>query len=218
MTEASGRYHEGLALTREGRLAEAVRVYDEIVERYGESDDDKTVRAVGCALDAMAHALTTLDRQEQVLDACDELIRRFGETADKQLRALVASALARKAREEAVRCYDAIIERLRDAAERDLLRRLATTYYWRAALLADLNDLDGAIASLDGLLGRFLGSDDPEIDRWVAHALAKKTEWLPFADRANEAIVLGEALSERLETRHRAPRREFRRRDAVQEG
>jgi tetratricopeptide (TPR) repeat protein len=95
----------------------AIRVYDEIVHRFGEDDTLGVRELVAQALNSKGWILKTQSKFEEEFVVYDEIVRRFGKDETPGIRKLVALALRRKGEileqrsksEEAFAVYDEIV-------------------------------------------------------------------------------------------------------------
>ena len=87
---AYGLLFESLSLANLCRSDEAIRVYEELIARYGSSADQEMRRHVAWALNNQAFTLKELCRREQSLAAYDELIERFHYEPEPEIRQRVS--------------------------------------------------------------------------------------------------------------------------------
>ena len=168
---------------------------DELLRRFGESDDPELRVQVARALVNKGVALGSLDRNEAAVETYDELLRRFGESDDPELRVQVASALFNKGvalasldrNEAAVEAYDEVRRRF-GKSDPELRVRVALALFNKGVALASLDRNEAAVEAYDEMLRRFGESDGPELRVRVANALVNKGVVLGSLDR-NEAEV-----------------------------
>ncbi len=155
---------------------------DELLRRFGESDDPDLRLPVAEALFKKGLALGWLDQPQAAVGTFDELVRRFGQSDDPDLRLPVAKALVNKGvalgqleqAQAAVGTYDELLRRFGDSDATDLRLPVAKALFNKGVTLSQLEQHDAAIDACDELLRRFGDSDDPHLRRRVAGALVNK--------------------------------------------
>ena len=115
---------KGKTFRRLQRPKDALATYDEVMQRFGASEDPTLREAVATALLGKGEMFWKLQRPEDALATCDEVIRRFGANEAPALREAVATALLNKGTtfgrlnrpEDALATYDEVV-RLFGASE-----------------------------------------------------------------------------------------------------
>ena len=179
---------EGMARIQAGELD------DELLQRFGESDDPALRVRVAVALVNKGVALASLDHNEAAVETYDEVLRRFGERDGPELRVHVASALFNKGvalasldrNEAAVETYDDVLRRFGESDGPELRMHVAKALVNKGVALASLDRNE--VETYDELLRRFGERDGPELRVQVASALVNKGVALASSDR-NEAAV-----------------------------
>ena len=169
---------------------------DEMLQRFGESDDPELRLQVARALFNNGVALGRLGRNEAAVETYDELLRRFGESEDPELRVGVAKALVNKGvalgrldrNEAAVETYDELLRRFGESEDPEPRVGVALALFNKGVTLGRLDRNEAAVETYDELLRRFGESEDPELHVRVALALVNKGLALGRLDR-NEAAV-----------------------------
>ena len=169
---------------------------DELLRRFGESDDPELRVRVAVALVNKGVALASRDHNEAAVETYDEVLRRFGERDGPELRVHVASALFNKGvalasldrNEAAVETYDELLRRFGERDGPELRVHVASALFNKGVALASLDRNEAAVETYDELLRRFGESDGPELRMHVAKALVNKGVALASLDR-NEAEV-----------------------------
>ena len=119
LAAARVRINEAFWLEDRNRMEEALDVYDEVVSRFGESQDPTVLELVAAALVGKGVALGELSRPEDELAAWNEVVHRFGESDTPVLLQLIATALSNKGAtlgalnrlEEALATWDEVVRR-----------------------------------------------------------------------------------------------------------
>ena len=87
---------KGANYYRLGKYKEAIKTFDELVERFGDSEDLSHKDAVAWALVKKGITLVEMNRHEEAITTFDEVVTRFGESTELSLREQVAGALVNK--------------------------------------------------------------------------------------------------------------------------
>jgi tetratricopeptide (TPR) repeat protein len=187
-----------------GRYGDAVASFDDVVNRFGATDDPQVDWLVGDALFGKAYSFHQVEREQQALAVYEQMAERYRGRADfrgQLSRALVqaGSTLARLDQPTAaLDVWDELLESFSDVTEPPLAMGVAFAYEGKAAALRGLGRLDDAIAAYDELVVRFSGSRFPVLRRRVDAALSEKVFVLLLHRRYEEAIVVASAAVDRL--------------------
>ena len=179
---------------------------DELLRRFGESDDPELRVEVAKALFNNGVALGRLDRNEAAVETYDELLRRFGDSDDPELRVGVTLALVNKGvalgrldrNEAAVETFDELLRRFGDSDDPELRVRVASALVNKGVALGRLDRNEAEVEAYDELLRRFGDSDDPELRVRVASALFNKGATFGSLDRNEAAIEIYDELLRRF--------------------
>jgi tetratricopeptide (TPR) repeat protein len=202
--EARALIGHARALASTGRFGDAVAGFDEVVERFGQTDDPALEFWVGEALFSKAISLQQIERDEQAVEVCKQMAARFRNRPDFRgqfARALVqqGQTLARLERlDDAMKVWDELLESFNDATEPPLAMGVAIAYFGKAAAQRRLDHLDDALNTYDELVLRFSTSPFPVLRQRVDAALSEKVFVLLLDQRYDEAIVVANAAVERL--------------------
>ena len=196
--EIKALFDKAFELIDEDRLAEALAVWDEVVQRFGASDAPADLMQVSMALVNRGTALGSLNRQEEALASWDEVVRRFGESAAPTLLLAVARALVNKggllARlnrlQEALVAWDEAIRRFGTDDAPVLVSEVARAQVSRGMALAELKRSNEAMTAWSEVVQRFSASDEPIILRQVAAALINKGSLLGVLNQTTEALTV----------------------------
>ena len=197
---ADTRQAEHMARIQAGKLD------DELLRRFGESDDPELRLQVANALVNKGVRLGSLDRNEAAVETYDELLRRFGGSDDPELRLPVAYALVNKGvrlgsldrNEAAVETYDELMRRFGGSDDPELRLPVAYALVNKGVRLGSLDRNEAAVETYDELMRRFGGSDDPELRLPVARALVHKGVTLGTLDRSEAAVQTYDELMRRF--------------------
>jgi tetratricopeptide (TPR) repeat protein len=180
--------------------AEALPLFDEVVERFGESDDIDVQERVARALLDKGLTLDKLGRHASELQAYDELLRRYAGTDQQQTLEHVAWALYDKAlalhnldREaDAAATYREVIERFRDAEADEIRPRVSWALWW----LYSLGQYDKVDACTE-LVSRGDDELDPELRECVFFAYHTLAELADDGGQPSDALSILDTLLRR---------------------
>ncbi len=160
--------NKGVALGRLDKYEEAIAVYDEVVERFGESADLPLREQAAQALVNKGLTLGQIGKSEEEIRVYDELVQRFGESADLPLRDLVANALLNKGvalgqldkSKEEIAVYDEVVKRFGESADLSLGEPVAKALLYKAGCLLDADHWNEAQALISRVEKEYLGSEE----------------------------------------------------------
>jgi tetratricopeptide (TPR) repeat protein len=98
-TEAHEAFKRADGLRRAGRIDNAIRAFDELVDRYDRYEGEGATyvqRSVAAALAFKAEAYRNTKQWDRELEVMDDLLARFATSTDLDIRRRVAFALGRK--------------------------------------------------------------------------------------------------------------------------
>jgi tetratricopeptide (TPR) repeat protein len=184
-TEAKGRYERAIALL------------DDLVARFGASDDVGIQVEVAQALTYKGQILDNrLARSEDALTVFDDVLERINgrpgrEFVEREVRVLTAKGLALAAlgrSDEAVGVHDAAILRLADTSEPRLRELAATSLTKKGATLVGLDRGDDALAAFTEIVRRFGSASEGALREHVARALLARGSVLVIQGRGEAAL------------------------------
>jgi tetratricopeptide (TPR) repeat protein len=195
--EVGALLNKAITLDARGRTEDALRAYDEVVGRFGDSEDPTFRTQVALALANKGLQLTQLGRGEDALAVYEEVVRRFGDSEDPALHKQVGRALANKGfqlgelgrGEDALAAYDEVIGRFGDSDDPALREQVAGVLANKGVQLGQLGRGEEALAAYDEVVRRFGDSDDPALREQVARVLAAKGFQLGQLDRGEDALA-----------------------------
>ncbi|HEX5885439.1 MAG TPA: SIR2 family protein [Pyrinomonadaceae bacterium] len=212
---ANALVNKGITLGSLNRSEEAISVYDDVLQRFGDAAEPALRAQLANALVGKGFRLGTLNRSEEEITVYDEVLQRFGEATEPALRAHVAKALVNKGitlsslnrHEEEITVYDEVLQRFGDATEPVLRARVATALVNKGVALGSLNRHEEAIMVYGEVLQRFGETTEPALQEQIAKSLVNKGVSLSSLNRSEEEIAVydqvlqryGEATDEYLE-------------------
>lgn len=159
----------GAALSILGRDQEALAVYEEFVERFGQTDQPTLREGLARVLYERALALGKIGRVEEELAAYDEMDDLLGGSEEMAVLIPLANGLVNKVGllvdrgrlDEAIALGDEVIARFGHSEESLLREQVTKALVNRANVLGRKGDLDGALATYGEVLERVAGESDP---------------------------------------------------------
>ena len=191
-------------LAEAGRYGDAVRAFDEIVTRFGDSTETRIEALVGDALFWKAQSLHQVERDQDALTVYGEMASRFRDRPE--FRGLLSRALYQQGTtlarlgepQNALEVWDEMVATFADEDAPPLAMGLAFAYQGKGAALRRLDRPDEAIDVYDDLIVRFSDSDFPVLRGRADAALSEKVFVLLLSGRYDEAIVVANAAVGRL--------------------
>ncbi len=162
-----------------GETDKQIAVYDEIIRRFEESDEQLSV---AWALVNKGVTYNQLGDSQAAVAAYDTVIQRFEESDVPLLQVGVARALVNKGvtydrlgdSQAAVVAYDTVIRRFEESDVPLLQIEVARALINKGVTYNGLGDLQAAVAAYDTVIRRFEESDAPQLQGPVAGALINK--------------------------------------------
>ncbi len=132
-TVAWSLFNKGVILNSLNRWDEAITVYDNVVERFGNRTEPALQGQVANALINKGAVLSRLNRSEAAITVYDNVVERFGNRTEPALVEPVAKALVNKGvvlrslnrSEAAITVYDNVVERFGNRTEPALQGQVA---------------------------------------------------------------------------------------------
>ena len=197
-------FSSAVALSGQGRTEEALAVFDEVVQRFGESRSPAILSLVAMSLAGKGTKLGSMNRIEDALAVCEELLQRFGENDTISILEAVAVAYAIKASlltfvdgpEEAIKVYDEFVVRFRTTKSPFVDHLIAIALTAKGSLLNGMNRPKDALSACDEVISRVGTSDAlPQLEL-VAKALVNKATLLGSMNRPGDALeIVDEVVS-----------------------
>ena len=199
---------KGDAHDRLGDPASAVSAYEEVVERFGASEDLELRRIVVRAQIRKADALQELSGLESAVPVYGDVVERFGASEDPELLFWLAIALSNKGDalcqmgdvDAAATAYDEVIERFGASEKPEWLSCVARALYCKGRARTDVGDLSSALSAYGEIVERFGGSESPTLLWWVAESLILRGRVFHMSGELEAAISAYEEVVERYGT------------------
>ena len=175
-------FDKALIHSHRGEHAAALEVYDELVERYGESDLPEVQDAAAKGMVNKGVALRWQGEHDAAIKVYDELVERHGDSDIPEIQAAVANALFNKGvelsrqgeHEAEIEVYDELVERHGDSDIPVIQAAVANALFNKGVELSRQSEHEAGIKVYDELVERYGESDVPEVQEAGAKALFNK--------------------------------------------
>ena len=189
--------------------ASAVSTYEEVVERFGDSEDPELRRLVVPAQIRMAGALQDLSGPESTVPIYEDVVEQVGDSEDPELLFWLATALSDKGDalcqlgdvDAAATAYDEVIERFGASEKPEWLSCVARALYCKGRARTDAGDLNSALSAYGEIVERFGASDSPPLLWWVAESLIQSGRVLQTSGDLEAAMSAYDEVVERFGAR-----------------
>ena len=159
--------------------ASAVSAYEEVVARFGASEDPDLRRFVVRAQIRKAGALQELSKLESAVPVYGDVVERVGASVDPELLFWLATALIDKGDalwrmgdvDAAATAYDEVVRRFSTSEKPERLSWVARALYAKGQARKDRGDLSSALSAYREIGERLGASEDPVLLWWVAESL-----------------------------------------------
>ena len=205
---------EGDALLREGRFEDALVVWGQVLERFGEAQGGALGRQIPNLRLTQSAVLVMLDRLGEAETAFDELCTWTRQASDpdwvlahlQDFNLYFATTLHTRARAlleekrygETIATADALLERFGEAPPPGRLDLVVDALRIRATALADSGRTQEAIPLLGELVERYRDIEEPAVRTSVATALIKRAELLDGCGEHERALEVFDELITRF--------------------
>ena len=187
----------GSELRKENRLQEAISVFDEVIDRYGESSPRHSPELTAKALVRKGEALHALGRSQETLATCDEVIRRYGANEAPEISECVAAALLNKGAalaalsrmQEALAANDELVRRFGESKTPSVRSKVVIALSNKGIVLGNMSRLHDAMRVSDELAQRFGIIEEKDAVIAVAKTLCNKGSILERLNRVDEALA-----------------------------
>lgn len=194
--QAYALFAEGWALGALGKPDEEIATYDDVIARFGDSDDPELREHVARAL--LNKGITLGDRGEfrEAIEVDDDIIARFGESDERALRERVAKALVNKGvllgklgePDDEIAVYEDVFARFGESDELSLRELVAKALVYKGIILGGRGGADEEIAVYDDVIARFGDSAELSLLEWVDEALFNRACAFARTGRTGAAI------------------------------
>jgi tetratricopeptide (TPR) repeat protein len=187
-----------LALERLDRATEALPVFDEVVQRFGDTQELWLRTQAAIALRSKGVTLAKLWRQQEAIAVFDEVVSRFGKAQELGIREQTAMALRSRAlalatlgrHEESMRSFDEVVGQFGNAPEVALRAQAAMAMVDLGRVLGRRAHNEDAIVVFDSVDAQFGSDAKVAIQAQVATALNQKGSILRLLERPEQAIAV----------------------------
>ena len=197
----------GSKLADEGRLPEALAVWDEAVRRFDGSSRPDDVDQVVTALMNKALALEAADRPDEGLAVWTELLSRFEASRESAVVDAVAKAMVSRGAtlgilgrsDEALEAWTEMLGRFGDEAPERFCNEVAMALVGMGTTLRELGRTEEALATWDEVVQRFATRGEPMVRMAVMTSLADKGAALLDLNRPSEAMDVWDQALRRVD-------------------
>ena len=186
----------GVVLGALGRSEDAVRVYDDVVARFGEDAAPAVREQVARALFNKGVRLGALERSEDAVRVYEDVVARFGEDPTPGVREQAAMALFNKGvrlgeeerSEEELGIYDDVVARFGEDPAPAVREQVGRALFNKGVRLGALERSEEELGVYDDVVARF--GEDPALGvrEQVARALVNKGVRLGALGRSEDAV------------------------------
>ena len=196
----------GSSLREENRLEEALSVFDEVVDRYGESTQPHLLVLAAKALIRKGEIFHALGHAEDALATCEEVDRRYGDNQAPVVSENVAVALLNKGValrassrvQEALVANDEVDRRFGASENPNIRATVAKALCDKGITLGNLSRLQEALQASDELIHRFGVSEEKDAVVAVAKTLCNRATVLERMNRVAEALTAYDSVVRRF--------------------
>ena len=197
----------GLEHAQSGEMEAAIAAWDEVVERFGNSNAPEVQDWVAAALCWKGDRQRESGETETAIATYDEVVGRYRGSDASDVQYWPVRALYWKGGQQensgeieaAVATYGELVERFGDSDEPNIPHWVVAALCRKGYWLGDLGDSEAAIAVFDEVVERYgsSGSDASNIQYWVGMALCLKGEQQGKLGAAEAAIATYDEVVER---------------------
>lgn len=196
---------KAISLDQMSRPEAAIPIFDEVIERFSNSDEFEVQEQVADAFFNKAVCLESNNDSEGAIASLDRILERYRDEPQIEWQTRVARALIRKANclgtldriDEELRLYDTVIEQY---TQDELQNEVGLALFSKANRLIKLNESDEAMSLYDRVINSFDDSEEPELREVTAKARFNKSFILSSKGHHKEAFVLCKEVVENYGT------------------
>ncbi|MET0104387.1 MAG: tetratricopeptide repeat protein [Sedimenticola sp.] len=195
-------FNKALTLGKLNQPNNEIRVYDEVMRRFGDGEEDGVQEQVVRSLFNKGISLGKLGRKDEEIAAYDEVVNRYGENKNITICKYVGDALINKAItlfdlgqvEEATAVNDDVISRFGDSSD-ELLRANATiALTHKGVILAKTGRPEDALDIYAEVENRFGDSEGDVVRVQVIRSRVARGDALRLLNRKEEALAVYDQL------------------------
>lgn len=194
------------ALARQNDRKTAIEHYDQVVDRFGESNKPDIQGWIAIALCKKGDMHGKQGESEAAVSSYAEIVDRFGSSDIPDIQWWVAVSLSLKGGtlkkigefEDAMTAYDEVLERFSASDVPNIKLRVAMTLVDKGDVQAKLGNFEAAITTYDEIVGRFHTNVNADMQMWVAKAMNNKIKNLIRINNPDKALQTCEELEQRL--------------------
>jgi tetratricopeptide (TPR) repeat protein len=199
---ANDLVNKGVGLSEANQGQAALAVYDEVIQKYGNSQEVADRVQVARALINKGITLHQLKRPLEALPLYDEALKRT-QGNDEKLRETAAKAQLQKANvlrdlNQNEAAMSLCVDLIKGIAAAAMPVPVAGALFTMADTLAVLGKADEALPLYDEVVQRFGSHSDPAVRPVVAGALFSKSMLLRFKGRFAEAVTTYDEIIKRF--------------------
>ncbi len=202
----TGLFKKAVAHVIDGRYPDAIAAYDEVLNRFRESNEPVVRKVVIAAFVSKGVALGAIGRYLDAIAAYDEALNRLGASDDPALHQLAAMAYVSKGlslgqlgrHEDEIAVYGEAVDRFGESDNSALAEPVAIALVKKGLALGELSQYDNAIASYELVVSRFGESDDAALREQVARALVNKGVALEWLGRYEDEVAFSDEVVNRF--------------------
>ena len=191
-----------------GEFGAAIAAYEEVITRFGTSDESPLQVRVAWALTKKGDVQKQRGEFEAAIAAYEEVVARFGTSDESSLQVRVAWALTKKGDvqkqrgefEAAIAAYEEVVARFGTSDESSLQVRVAWALTKKGDVQKQRGEFEAAIAAYGEVIARFGTSDESRLQVRVAWALSKKGDVQKQRGEFEAAIAAYEEVITRFST------------------
>jgi len=175
---AMAMVNKGLALAGAGKSREAIKVYDEVVDRFVKSREFFLRQQAVEALFNKAYTLAAAGQNKPAVSVYNEVVRRFEKAREPEMQEAVARALVNKGialgdlnrDQEERKAYDEVVRRFRNTDDPDIQAQVAQSLVNKGISLEKARRLAPAKEAYREVIQRFERIRHPELQEKVTDA------------------------------------------------
>jgi len=202
LAAAMAGVNHGVTLGRLDRHEEAIAVFDEMAEHFGDASRATLREGAAFALVSKGFSLGRLGRHEEGILVYEQVVARFGDSAEDGLRTQVAKALLNKGvvlamqdrDEEAINAYETVVERFGADLDDETLIRVIKALVNKGGLLLKLGRPREALGVYEEVIDRLDGAAGPDLEGIAAAALGNAAITLSRLDESERALQLSDEV------------------------